>query len=125
MPAPRFVAGACGVAVFAVGSNIGHMALLAVRLPAAAQARAVALASACGQLGRCVAPLAAAATYATYRHNGLFLYLLLSVGAAHAVPLLRMRHMYGGLRDPSRHAQLIAQRRLGGRWEAARKQELM
>ena len=37
--------------------------------------------------------------------TGLFIYLLLSVGAAHAVPLLRMRHMYGGLRDPSRHAQ--------------------
>ena len=29
----------------------------------------------------------------------------MDVAAAHAVPLLRMRHMYGGLRDPSRHAQ--------------------
>ena len=81
------------------------MSLLALRLPAAAQAPAVALVNACAQAGRCVAPLAAAAAYAAHRHNGLFMYLLLSVGAAHAVPLLRMRHMYGGLRDPSRHAQ--------------------
>ena len=83
------------MAVSLVASTIGHTGLLSRRLPEAQQAPVLALVSACGQGGRCVAPLAAAAVYAAQRHNGLFLYLLLSVGLAHALPLLRMRHVYG------------------------------
>ena len=58
-------------------------------------------------------------------HTGLFIYLLLSVGAAHAVPLLRMRHVYGGLRDPSRHAQRQHAQREALESEKLSKHELM
>lgn len=63
------------------------------------------LVSACGQAGRCAAPLAAAAVYAACGHNGLFLHVLLSVGLAHTVPLVRGRYLYGSFSERTRHEQ--------------------